>query len=185
MNDTTREDIQEYYNQTADGYLLSTVWLKPSEAEKMPWLTTIKPKERESIPYTEFSEIEVLNNYKSWAKENIKNKILANNYKEITVDNITIDADKQSQENVSKKLNEMSIAKQNNIPVPSNDLIWKDKNNVIQNFNSLDAYIQWLSNVVISLSSRNTNLYKEYWDKKEQIDQATSSSEIDTIFNSY
>jgi hypothetical protein len=182
-NTNNHEDTQEYYHKTPDGYLLSTVWIKPSDAANMPWLTSVKPPERPEPVIEEITDESMLENFKDWAKINIKNKILIKNYLPIEVNGITIDADQKSQENINKKINEVTFLKNSGVEIPQSELIWKDKNNTVHQFSSADEYLTWLLTISSELSKRNTQLYQDYWNKKVLIDNCTALSDVENIFN--
>jgi hypothetical protein len=96
----------------------------------------------------------------------------------IQYDGKLLDADETAQANISGKITELK----NDIELnqQSNNLFWKDANNIVHTWTNASDYLIWLQGLFNMISTRRTNLYQISWQAKAQIDLET---DIDNISN--
>ena len=100
------------------------------------------------------------------------------NYLPITHDGVTLDADAIAQRNLSDKKQEAEERLRLGIDMPSDLLIWKDYDNVLHTFDTLQDYLDFISGFVIALAERGTRIYVAYWTHKENIDALITVEDV-------
>ncbi len=98
-------------------------------------------------------------------------------YAPITYDSKLLDADFNSQFNLSSKIAELA-ARDTGTPLPVDQLIWRDANNITHTFADLATYRAWLNGLVIAISERATVSYMWSWQKKADLDLLTTYDDI-------
>jgi hypothetical protein len=96
------------------------------------------------------------------------------NYLPITVNGVTLDADLVAQRNLSDKKAEADERIRLGIPMPTDLLIWKDCNNDLHTFDTLQDYADFISGFVVAMAERGTRLYVTSWAHKDKLDALTS-----------
>lgn len=104
----------------------------------------------------------------------------------IQYDGKLLDADQVAQANISGKITELK----NDIELnyPSNNLFWKDANNVVHTWTDAGEYLAWLQGLFNKISMRRTELYAISWQGKEIVDSLSdinsiTSYSVEDLFN--
>jgi hypothetical protein len=104
----------------------------------------------------------------------------------IQYDGKLLDADTTAQANISGKITELK----NDIELnyPSNNLFWKDANNIVHTWTDAGEYLAWLQGLFNKISMRRTELYAISWQGKEIVDSLSdinsiTSYSVEDLFN--
>ena len=92
-----------------------------------------------------------------------------------------LDADERAQTNITNKINEFESRLSLGQEVPSEQLVWRDANNINTTFTSRVDMLLWLRGLAVSISERGTNAYAWSWAKKAEVLSATTLEEIDAV----
>ncbi len=119
---------------------------------------------------------ETLSNLKSIKKSQINTKANELRYATIAYDGKNLDANEIAQTNISGKIaqlqNELTLA------LPSNDLFWKDADNIVHTWTDPAVYLEWLQGLQVQIASRTTLLYNTAWTGKAAVDALTAIDEV-------
>ena len=94
---------------------------------------------------------------------------------------ILVDADSNSQLNITTKLRELVVAEELGVVIAAEDLFWRDSNNQNQVFNSVKEMKTWLQGLIGAISARTTAIYSWSWAQKEKIRSSTSKEELEAL----
>lgn len=94
----------------------------------------------------------------------------------ILYDNKLLDADQTARENITGKVNQLQAEIALNIT--STDLVWKDANNTLHVFETVEGYMAFLQGLTIAIAARRSNLYAQIWQYKAEIDAMTAVENI-------
>lgn len=97
-------------------------------------------------------------------------------FERITHDGITIDGDEASQSALLAKIEETRSQLELSLDVATDLLIWRDAENTVHEWSTLDAFYEWLRGCLVALSNRNTVLRIAAWAHKEAIDALTGDA---------
>jgi hypothetical protein len=97
-------------------------------------------------------------------------------YSPIPFDGKLLDANETSQINIAGKIsqlqNELALA------LPSNDLFWKDADNIIHTWTDPAVYLEWLRGLQVQIATRTTELYNKVWQAKTTIDNMNDINDV-------
>jgi hypothetical protein len=109
-------------------------------------------------------------------KKLISDKVNQLRYSTIVYDGKNLDANEIAQTNISGKIaqlqNELALA------LPSNDLFWKDADNIVHTWTDPAVYLEWLQGLQVQIASRATLLYNTAWTGKAAIDAFTDINDV-------
>ena len=94
---------------------------------------------------------------------------------------VLLDADFRAQANITNKINEFESRLSLGQEVPSEQLVWRDANNINTTFTSRVDMLLWLRGLAVSISERGTAAYAWSWAKKAEVLSATTLEEIDAV----
>lgn len=127
-----------------------------------------------TISYTPHSQDVI--GMKSRVKALITSKANELRYVTIAYDGKNLDANEIAQTNISGKIaqlqNELALA------LPSNDLFWKDADNIVHTWTDPAVYLEWLQGLQVQIASRATSLYNTAWTGKAAVDALTTIDEV-------
>jgi len=106
----------------------------------------------------------------------IINKINELRFSNIPYDGKNLDADVTAQTNISGKI--AQIQNEIALSVPSTDLVWKDADNIVHTWISVNAYLEWLQGLQIAIANRTSALYQTAWTGKAAVDAFTTVQEV-------
>lgn len=113
---------------------------------------------------------------KMLVEEEMRNQI----FYPIQVGEILLDGDKTAQDNLKNKLSEAWARINLAIEMPADLLVWRDANNVIHEWPSLESYYEWLQTYAVALATRGTMMYRASWIHKATIDSLPTVDEVRT-----
>lgn len=99
----------------------------------------------------------------------------------ITYEGVKLDADAKSQGNIKDKLDELDRRFARGQGMPTELLVWRDFDDQMHSFVTMDEYRDWLSMALIAIAERSTRLYVWMWEKKAQLDSCTTLSELQAL----
>jgi len=99
----------------------------------------------------------------------------------IVYDGKNLDADARATENLKSKLAEANSRLAQGTPFPAAQLVWRDADNVTHVFADTPSYKDWLDGFAIALGSRGTDAYAWSWQKKGELNAATTIAEVEAL----
>ena len=94
---------------------------------------------------------------------------------------ISVDADPNSQLNITTKLRELVVAEELGVAISAEDLFWRDSNNQNQVFNSVKEMKTWLQGLIGAISARTTAIYSWSWQMKQKAREAKDKAELSAV----
>ena len=94
---------------------------------------------------------------------------------------IPVDADPNSQLNITTKLRELVVAEELGVTIAVEDLFWRDSNNQNQVFNSVKDMKTWLQGLIGAISARTTAIYSWSWQMKQKAREAKDIAELSAV----
>lgn len=107
----------------------------------------------------------------------------ARRFANITVDNITIQADSESINNLQKKLEHIASAGRLSTSLSSDQLFWRDAGNIVHFWQDAVIYRTWLDNVVFALGNRETLIWAKSFIHKDNITTLGQENTITALNN--
>jgi hypothetical protein len=111
-------------------------------------------------------------------------KLFAVDSKRLILDNSVIvyagfnlDADATARANIQGKLAEISASISLNVPV--DNMVWRDADNILHTFATVEEYHAWLQGLAVAIAKRSTELYIAAWTHKAAISQLSNFEEIE------
>ena len=96
----------------------------------------------------------------------------------IEYDGMRLDADPLSKQNLQDKITAVNARASSGKPPSAAMLVWRDADNVMHSFASLNAYRAWLDGFVIALEERGMQAWGWSWAKKDQLAAMTTVEEV-------
>jgi len=177
------EDDLQYYNNFI--FLQSGDVIEPDQYyipdinNPVKTLLTGRPSDYHQYDYVNKQWV-ILDEYLDTSKIDKKNEI--NNtmnklrFAIIVYDGKNLDVDVTAQTNISGKI--AQIQNEIALSVPSTDLVWKDADNVVHTWISVNAYLEWLQGLQIAIAHRTSALYQTIWTGKAAVDALSNVQEV-------
>jgi len=99
----------------------------------------------------------------------------------IEKDGVLLDADLRAQADIKDKLNELSMRFALNLPMPVEQMFWRDKANNMLQFHDQTTYQVWLAELSIAITERGTRTAQWSWGLKAQMAACATLSELQTL----
>lgn len=96
----------------------------------------------------------------------------------IEVNEILLDADLVAQKNLADKLAGVKERIRLGLGMLPALMVWKDANNVVHSWASLQNYCDWLAGYVIALEDRGTRIYAHAWSLKAALETMTTVADV-------
>ena len=112
----------------------------------------------------------MLDNAAAIKKNDIKLKRKLLELSNINYDSKNLQANEEAIKNLNGKLQELYARDANARPMQQSEMVWRDADNTVHQWNSQTIYKQWLQNFTIEIAARGTALYQRAWIKKAEID---------------
>lgn len=93
----------------------------------------------------------------------------------------TVDASPISQQSLGVKVSVLKLRAVSGKAPKASSLVWRMADNTTRAFTSAAQYEQWLDNLMVELEARTSDAYAWSWDKKAQVDAATTYEQLDAI----
>jgi len=122
-----------------------------------------------------------LDEYKFLAKSQLELGRAARAAAPISFEGATLDADLKSQGNIKDKLADIDQRRKQGMDFPAELLFWRDFDNLMHTFVTVDEYEAWLSRLLIAIAERGTRTYVWMWGQKAQIDASTTLNELQAV----
>jgi hypothetical protein len=88
-----------------------------------------------------------------------------------------LDADATARDNIQGKLSEIAASIALNLPV--DNMVWRDADNILHTFATIEEYHTWLQGLAVAIAKRSTELYISAWTHKAAISQLSTFEEIE------
>jgi len=177
------EDDLQYYNNfiflQSDDVIEQDQYYIPDINNPVKTLLTGRPSDYHQYDYVNKQWV-ILDEYLDTSKIDKKNEI--NNtmnklrFAIIVYDGKNLDVDVTAQTNISGKI--AQIQNEIALSVPSTDLVWKDADNVVHTWISVNAYLEWLQGLQIAIAHRTSALYQTIWTGKAAVDALSNVQEV-------
>lgn len=176
------EDLQYYNNYIflqPDDVIEQDQYYIPDINNPVKTLLLGRPSDYHQYDYVNNQWV-ILNDQLELAQKDKKDQIVYKmnqlRFSIIPYDGKNLDANEMAQLNVVGKIsqlqNELALA------LPSNDLFWKDADNIVHTWTDPNVYLQWLQGLQVQFATRNTTLYNQMWQAKTTIDNMTDITDI-------
>jgi len=99
----------------------------------------------------------------------------------IAFEGSTLDADLKSQGNIKDKLADIDQRRKQGMDFPAELLFWRDFDNQMHHFDTVDEYEAWLSRLLIAIAERGTRTYLWMWGQKALIDACTTLNGLQAV----
>ena len=99
----------------------------------------------------------------------------------IEFEGATLDADLKSQGNIKDKLVDIDQRRKQGLDYPADLLFWRDYDNLMHTFVTVDEYEAWLSRLLIAIAERGTRTYLWMWGKKAEVDACGSVNGLEAV----
>ena len=99
----------------------------------------------------------------------------------IEFEGATLDADLKSQGNIKDKLVDIDQRRKQGLDYPTDLLFWRDYDNLMHTFVTVDEYEGWLSRLLIAIAERGTRTYLWMWGKKAEVDACGSVNGLEAV----
>jgi hypothetical protein len=120
-------------------------------------------------------------------KQSARNRIeavrLQKTYGPIHYNGSLLDGDRAAQDNIKSKLLELEHTIRLEEDCPVDTLVWRDADNAMHHFETIDEFRDWLARLAIKLTQRGTLAYQWAWAQKTLVDQEDDPEIIKLIPN--
>ena len=143
--------------------------VQPSLSHEFDWETKVwvDPRTLEQHKFIARGKLEVSRNRRAEAP--------------IEFEGATLDADLKSQGNIKDKLVDIDQRRKQGLDYPTDLLFWRDYDNLMHTFVTVDEYEGWLSRLLIAIAERGTRTYLWMWGKKAEVDACGSVNGLEAV----
>lgn len=99
----------------------------------------------------------------------------------IVYDGKNLDADAGAKANLQDKITAVASRISTNRATPVQMLVWRDRDNKVWTFNTLQEYRNWLDGYVIALEERGMQAWAWSWQMKDALNAFTTIEQVDAF----